>query len=150
MSTRSDVAPSTLEVDLVDGGVVVRYLDGREVFYHGPPEPVEGELTTPPGKEVHVLVTDPDGIDGVLTYVNDLKTDASILESTGVGRVGLDDGERAELFPGVTAEAAGHSVTVSADHSVVDGRVFVFAEDQLSEHAYELVESVATEDTADE
>ena len=139
MSTRSDVAPSTLEVDLVDGGIVVRYLDGREVFYHGPPETVESSLTTPPGKTVHVLVTDEDGIEGVMTYVNDLKTDAEILESTGVGRVLIDQGEQSVLFPGVTASADGHSVTVSIEPAIVDGRVFVFAEDEFSERAYELV-----------
>ncbi|ELZ14207.1 hypothetical protein C479_00717 [Halovivax asiaticus JCM 14624] len=139
MSTRSEVAPSTLEVDLVDGGIVVRYLDGREVFYHGPPEPVESSLTTPPGKTVHVLVTDEDGVEGVMTYVNDLKTDAEILESTGVGRVLIEQGERSVLFPGVSAAAEGHSVTVSVEPAVVDGRVFVFAEDEFSERAYELV-----------
>ena len=63
MSSRSNVAPSTLEVDLVEGGIVVRYLDGREVFYHGPPEAVESAVRTPPGKDVHVLVTDEDGIE---------------------------------------------------------------------------------------
>ncbi|WP_254862715.1 DUF5796 family protein [Halovivax gelatinilyticus] len=139
MSTRSNVAPSTLEVDFVDGGIVVRYLDGREAFYHGPPKPVVNSVTTPPGKEVHVLVTDPDGFEGIMTYVNDLKTDSAILESSGVGRVLLDRNEESELFSGVTAEVEGYSVTVSADLDVVDGRVFVFAEDEVSEHAYELV-----------
>lgn len=145
MSTRSNVAPSTLEVDLVDGGIVVRYLDGREVFYHGPPDVVEESVTTPPGKSVHVLVTDPDGIEGVMTYVNDLKTDSKILERTGVGRIFVDRDERATLFPGVTAEVEGHSVTVSADLDVVDGRVFVFAEDEFSERAYELVSAADAE-----
>ncbi|MFC3958281.1 DUF5796 family protein [Halovivax cerinus] len=139
MSTRSDVAPSTLEVDLVDGGIVVRYLDGREVFYHGPPETVESSVATPPGKSVHVLVTDEDGVEGVMTYVNDRKTDSSILESTGVGRIFVDSGESTVLFPGVSAAVDGHAVTIDADLDVVDGRVFVFAEDQFSERAYELV-----------
>lgn len=147
MSTRSEVAPSTLEVDLVDGGIVVRYLDGREVFYHGPPESVEESVTPPPGKSVHVLVTDEDGVEGVMTYVNDRKTDASILESTGVGRVFVERGERTTLFPGVTAENEGHSVRVEADLEVVDGRVFVFAEDEFSERAYELVPAGTTGST---
>mgnify|MGYP001764848997 CR=1 FL=1 len=34
---------------------------------------------------------------------------------------------------------AGYAVRVAADLAVVDGRVFVFAEDEMSEHAYELV-----------
>ncbi|WP_255171771.1 DUF5796 family protein [Natrononativus amylolyticus] len=138
MSTRSNVAPSTLSVDLVDGGVVVQYLDGRETFYNGVPERVEGAVKTPPGKEVHVLVTDTDGVEGVMTYVNDRNTHNDILEATGVGRLMLAPDEREELFPGVAVETEGYSVRVEADLEVVDGRVFVFAEDEMSEHAYEL------------
>ncbi len=140
MSMRSNVAPSTLEVDLVDGGIVVHYLDGRETFYHGPPEPVEGSIKTPPGKEVHVLVTDPDGIEGVMTYVNDRNTHDEILETTGVGRVMLEGKDEEDLFPGVRVSTEAYSIRVDADPSIVDGRVFVFAEDEMSEHAYELVE----------
>ena len=140
MTTRSNVAPSTLEVELVDGGTVVRYLDGREVFYHGPPTRVEGSVTTRPGTEVHVLVTDPDGIEGVMTYITDLKTEDTILESTGVGRVVVERGARVEVFPGVSAVLEGYRVTVEADLDVVGGRVFVFAEDDVREHAYELVD----------
>ena len=139
MSARSTVAPSTLPVELVDGGIVVQYLDGREAFYHGVPEAVEGSIKTPPGKEVHVLVTDPDGVEGVMTYVNDRNTHDEILESTGVGRIVLEADDEAELFPGVSVTTAGYSVLVEADLETVDGRVFVFAEDELSEHAYELV-----------
>ncbi len=138
MSSRSNVPPSSLEVDLVEGGIVVRYLDGREVFYHGPPEPVEGSVRTPPGKDVHVLVTDSDGIEGVMTYVNDRDTHDEILESTGVGRIVLESDDEEVLFPGVTVSTEAYSIRVEADRSVVDGRVFVFAEDELSEHAYEL------------
>lgn len=146
MSARSDVPPSTIGVDLVEGGVVVQYLDGRDVFYHGPPEPVEGAITTPPGKEVHVLVTGPDGVEGVMTYINDRNTHDDILESTGVGRVMLDRSDEDELFPGVTVATEAYSIRVEADLSIVDGRVFVFAEDEMSEHAYELV---AAGDTGD-
>ncbi|MCU4753837.1 DUF5796 family protein [Halobacteria archaeon AArc-curdl1] len=141
MSTRSNVAPSTLPVDLVDGGVVVEYLDGRETFYNGVPEPVEASVKSPPGKEVHVLVTDPDGVEGIMTYINDRNTHEDILEATGVGRVMLEATDEEELFPGVTVETEGYSVRVTVDHSLVDGRVFVFAEDEMSEHAYELVDS---------
>ena len=139
MSVRSNVAPSTIGVDFVEGGVVVEYLDGREVFYHGPPKPVAESLTTPPGKDVHVLVTDPDGVEGVMTYVNDRDTHDDILESTGVGRVLLEADDEEVLFPGVTVTTEGYSIRVEADLEVVDGRVFVFAEDELSEHAYEIV-----------
>ncbi|WP_440772649.1 DUF5796 family protein [Natronorubrum sp. DTA28] len=139
MSVRSNVAPSTIGVDFVEGGVVVEYLDGRDVFYHGPPKPVEESIKTPPGKEVHVLVTDPDGIEGVMTYVNDHNTHDDILESTGVGRVMLEGDDEEVLFPGVTVSTEAYSIRVDADLSLVDGRVFVFAEDELSEHAYELV-----------
>lgn len=139
MNARSDVPPSTLGVELVDGGVVVEYLDGRETFYNGVPEPTSGSVRTPPGKQVHVLVTDPDGVEGVMTYVNDRNTHDDILESTGVGRVMLGTDEEAELFPGVEVWTEGYAIVVEADPEVVDGRVFVFAEDELSEHAYEIV-----------
>jgi len=157
MSMRSNVAPSTIGVDFVEGGVVVQYLDGREVFYHGPPKPVETGLRTPPGKDVHVLVTDPDGIEGVMTYVNDRDTHDGILETTGVGRVMLEANDKEQLFPGVMVSTEAYSIRVEADLEVVDGRVFVFAEDEMSEHAYELVgpdydggrESPSAEDDAD-
>jgi hypothetical protein len=136
---RSDIPPDTVGVELVDGGVTVEYVDGRETFYHGVPEPVEGSVRTPPGKDVHVLVTDPSETEGVILYVNDRKTHDDILRDSGVGRVILESGEETELFPGVSAAAEGHSVRVTADHDVVDGRVFVFAEDPMSEHRYELV-----------
>lgn len=139
MEYRSAVAPSTIGVDLVEGGVVVRYLDGREVFYHGPPEPVAESVRTPPGKDVHVLVTDPGGHEGVMTYINDRDTHDDVLEDTGVGRVFVGQDETVELFPGVRATAEGYSIVVAANLAAVDGRVFVFAEDATSEHAYELV-----------
>ncbi|WP_276256907.1 DUF5796 family protein [Halomontanus rarus] len=145
MSARNNVAPSTLGVDLVDGGVVVTYLDGRETFYNGVPKPVAESIRTPPGKEVHVLVTDPDGVEGVMTYVNDRNTHDDILESTGVGRVMLDSTDEEVLFPGVTVSTEGYSVIVEADMGLVDGRVFVFAEDEMSEHAYEIVGEAVNE-----
>ncbi|MCU4926736.1 DUF5796 family protein [Halobacteria archaeon AArc-dxtr1] len=149
MSFRSNVAPSTVGVDFVEGGVVVEYLDGRDTFYHGPPDPVSGAITTPPGKHVHVLVTDPDGIEGVMTYVNDRDTHDEILESTGVGRVLLEGDDEEVLFPGVTVSTEGYSVRVDVDHDAVEGRVFVFAEDEMSEHAYEIVpEDDASDDVA--
>ncbi|MFB6304060.1 MAG: DUF5796 family protein [Haloferacaceae archaeon] len=137
---RTDVPPATVGVSLLDHGVEVEYLDGRTVLYRGVPEAVEGPLRTAPGRTTHVLVTDADGTEGVMMYVNDLKTEDEILESSGVGRVVLETGESAELFPGVTVRRVeGRRDVVTADPDVVDGRVFVFVEDDWSEEAYELV-----------
>ncbi|SDZ89645.1 hypothetical protein SAMN04488065_1077 [Haloplanus vescus] len=141
MTIRSDVAPSTLPVELLEAGVQVEYLDGRTTLYRGAPQKVEETLTTGPGKEVHVLVTDPEGTEGVMMYVNDRKTHDDILESTGVGRIVLDSGEAEEVFPGVTvATPDGMRCRVDADLSVARGRVFVFVEDDWGEQSYELVD----------
>jgi hypothetical protein len=140
MTIRSDVSPSTVGVELTDLGVEVEYLDGRTVLYRGVPEPVEGTLTTPPGKETHVLVTDPTETEGVMLYVNDRKTHEDILESSGVGRILLDEGETEEVFPGVTVRCPdGERTAVDADPEVARGRVFVFVEDEWGEDTYELV-----------
>ncbi|WP_226013124.1 DUF5796 family protein [Halomicrobium salinisoli] len=139
MSHRTDVPPDTMGVELREDGVVVEYNDGREAYYRGVPQKVEGELTTAPGKDVHVLVTDPSETQGVLVYVNDLNTHDDILEDSGVGRVILDDGEEDELFPGVVVSDSEMRVTVDVDHETVRGRVFVFEEDELGERSFELV-----------
>ncbi|GAB3323980.1 hypothetical protein EI982_08865 [Haloplanus rallus] len=140
MTIRTDVAPSTLPVTLEEGGVEVEYLDGRTAFYRGVPEKVTETLSAAPGKAVHVLVTDPDGTEGVLMYVNDRKTHEDILESTGVGRIVLDGGETEEIFPGVTVGTPdGMRCRVQADLSTARGRVFVFVEDDWGEESYELV-----------
>ena len=139
MSQRSDVAPSTISIELDPDGVFVEYLDGSEVLYRGAPEAVEGPVRCQPGKEVHVLVTDPTETEGVLVYVNDRKTHADILESTGVGRVVLEPGEETELFPGVNASADGHTIEITGDPDAAGGRVFVFEEDELGERSCEIV-----------
>jgi hypothetical protein len=142
MEGRSEVAPDTLPVELQEDGVLVEYTDGREVFYRGVPEKAVGTLATPPGKDVHVLVTDASDTQGVLVYVNERKTEDGILEDTGVGRVLLDREERTTVFPGVAVEDVGNGLRVEVeveDPEVVDGRVFVFAEDGMSEHSYEVV-----------
>lgn len=140
MSARNDVAPSTLGVELLEHGVQVEYTDGRTTLYRGVPEKVEGTLTTGPGKQTHILVTDPTETEGVMVYVNDLKTHDDILESTGVGRVILEKGEEEEIFPGVTARRVGGMRTeVEADPEKARGRVFAFAEDDWSEKSYEFV-----------
>ena len=152
MAERSDIAPETLQVRLDSEGVEVEYTDGRSVFYHGVPEKRDGSLLSPPGRDVHVLVTSPDGTEGVMVYVNDRRTHDDILESTGVGRVILERGEETSLFPGVEVENRGYRVEVTADPEAAGGRVFVFAEDETGEAAYELVagddDSEPTEETA--
>lgn len=135
----SDVAPDTVGVDLVDGGVVVEYTDGREVFYRGVPEQSEAPHQTAPGKEVHVLVTDETERHGVLVYVNERRSEDEILESSGVGRVMLGDGETSTLFPGVTVKGGRLRCEVQLERALVDGRVFVFEEDQFEERSYEVV-----------
>jgi hypothetical protein len=135
----SEVPPDTVGVGLVDGGIVVEYTDDREVFYRGIPERVEAPHQTAPGKEVHVLVTDETERHGVLVYVNERRTDAEILESSGVGRVMLDDGETSTLFPGVRVKGGRLRCEVHLERPLVEGRVFVFEEDQFEERSYEVV-----------
>jgi hypothetical protein len=140
MSARNDVAPSTLNVELLDHGVQVEYTDGRTTLYRGVPETVTGTLTTSPGKETHVLVLDPTETEGVMVYVNDLKTHDEVLESTGVGRVILSEGEEEEIFPGVTVRrTSGMRTEVEADPEQARGRVFAFVEDDWGEESYEFV-----------
>jgi len=139
MSARNDVAPDTLGVELTEDGILVEYTDGRETFYHGVPEKVDGTLRTQPGKLVQVLVTDPTETEGVLMYVNDRNTHDEILAETGVGRVMLAPGEEESLFPGVDVRMDGYAIEVAADPEVARGRVFVFEEDQLGESSYEFV-----------
>ena len=135
MSNRNDVPPGTVEE-----GVVVEYTDGRTTLYRGAPKVQDGTLRTGPGKQVHVLVTDPTETEGVMLYVNDLKTHDDILETTGVGRVILESGDEEELFPGVTVRRIdGNRTEVEADPEVARGRVFVFVEDDWGEQSFELV-----------
>ena len=149
MEGRAEVAPDTLPVELQEEGVLVEYTDGREVLYRGVPERVPGTLTTPPGKDIHVLVTDASDTQGVLVYVNERRTEDEILQGTGVGRVLLSREERTTVFPGVAVEDVGNGLRVAVeveDPDAVGGRVFVFAEDGMSEHSYEVVPEGATEE----
>ncbi|MFK5602738.1 DUF5796 family protein [Haloferax volcanii] len=140
MRARNDIAPSTLGVELHDYGVEVEYLDNRTTVYRGVPQAVTGTLATAPGKEVHVLVTDPTETEGVMMYVNDLTSHDEVLESSGVGRVILGEDEEEELFPGVLVRRVpGHRFEIEADPDVARGRVFVFVEDDWGEDSYEFV-----------
>jgi hypothetical protein len=152
MPVHSDVPPRTIGVDLRSEGVVVTYADDRTTMYRGVPTTVTDSLTTTPGKETHVLVTDPTETEGVLLYVNDLKTHDEILEDTGVGRILLDENETEEVFPGVTLRRTGdHRTTIDADPAVARGRVFVFVEDDWGEESYEFVaDETDSESSADE
>ena len=150
MHSRSDVSPKTLPIELTEDGIAVEYLDGREVFYRGVPTPVEGTVKTAPGKDTHVLVTDKSETQGVLVYVNERNTEDEILEDTGVGRVMLDDGEETTVFPGVAVNERAMRIEVDADIDAVDGRVFVFAEDELGERSFELVPEGTTDDGDDD
>ena len=143
MSQRSDIAPETLQVGLEPEGIEVEYIDGRSVFYHGVPKKRDESVVCPPSRDVHVLVTSPDGTEGVMVYVNDRNTHDDILESSGVGRVILERGEETSLFPGVDAENLGYRIEITADSELARGRVFVFAEDQTGETSYELVADTA-------
>jgi hypothetical protein len=146
MTQRSDIAPETISISLEREGIEVEYLDGRTVFYHGVPTKKEESVVTGPGKEVHVLVTSPDEEEGVMVYVNDRRTHDDILESTGVGRVIVERGEEASLFPGVDAENHGYRTEITADPETARGRVFVFSEDERGEASYELVKGENAED----
>jgi hypothetical protein len=146
MHSRSDVSPKTLPIELTEDGIAVEYLDGREVFYRGVPTPIEESVKTAPGKETHVLVSDKSETQGVLVYVNERNTEDEILEDTGVGRVVLDDGEETTVFPGVAVSEQAMRIEIDADLGAVDGRVFVFEEDELGERSFELVPEGATDD----
>lgn len=141
MSNRNDVPPATVGVDLREEGVVIEYADGRETLYRGVPSAESGSVQTGPGKECHLLVTDPTESEGVMLYINDLKTEDEILEDTGVGRVLLDTGEEEEVFPGVTVRRVeGQRTEIEADPEVARGRVFVFVEDNWGEQSFEIVD----------
>jgi hypothetical protein len=139
METRSDVPPDTLPVELTPDGIEVTYQDGRRAFYRGVPTKVSDGVTTAPGKDVHVLVTDAGERHGVLVYVDERKTEDDILSDSGVGRVLLGEGEKTTVFPGVSVREQQMRIRVTADFGAVDGRVFVFEEDEMAERSFELV-----------
>jgi hypothetical protein len=139
-------------VALLEEGVEVEYTDGRKTLYRGVPEKVPGSLTTKPGRDLHVLVTDPTESEGVLVYVNDRKTHDDVLESTGVGRVILGGDDEEELFPGVLVRRVGElRFEVEADPKTARGRVFAFVEDDWTEESYEFVtdEAESADDDGD-
>lgn len=136
---RSEIPPDTLSIEVLDEGVTVSYLDGREVFYHGSPEPTATPHRTAPGKHVHVLVTDASDTQGILVYVDERRTDDEILADSGVGRVLLGEDESTTLFQGVTVSRGSIRYEIDVAFDALDGRVFVFEEDQFQERSLELV-----------
>jgi len=103
------------------------------------PERVEAPHRTAPGKQVHVLVTDASETRGVLVYVDEHRTPDEVLRASGVGRVTVAAGETATLFPGVSVRSRDLRCELDLDRDRVDGRVFVFEEDQFEELSVELV-----------
>ena len=138
MRAHSNVSPAPLPVDQSGAGISIEYLDGRRVTYHADPEDTESDVEATITREVHVLVVDPRGEEGVMVYVNDYDTDDEILEATGVGRVLLSDGDVERIFPGVTATRQGERILIDIDEESFDGWAYVFVENQLGEHAYRL------------
>lgn len=141
----SNVPPDTVAVDLRDGGVGIEYCDGRETFYAGVPQAAH-RVRAAPGTEVHLLVTDKPPTRGVLLYVDDRRTPDEVLSESGVGRVLLDDGENRSPVPGITVARDHHSHVIEGDPERIDGRAFVFAENEHEERRYEL----ATPESADD
>jgi hypothetical protein len=144
MTSHSEVAPDTLAIDLTEDGIEVEYADGRRVFYRGVPTREPGALTPPPGKDIHVLVTDESESRGVLIYVDERTTEDEILEATGVGRILLAPGGETTVFPDVTVNRGDVRIEIEADLAAIEGRVFVFAEDEMGERSYELVPDTGT------
>lgn len=139
MHARSNISPVPLLVQPGDTDIVVTYTDGRAVAYGDPIESRSGTVKANLAYEVHVLITDQDGTEGIMVYVNDYDTSDDILESTGVGRVLLDTEESEALYPGVTASRSTDQIMIDVDESAIDGSVYVFIENQLDERAYQLV-----------
>ncbi len=133
MRQRSNVSPVPLSVERSSDAVRLHYLDGRVVTYHGPFEYRKDDLVANRSFEVHVLVVDRTTGEGIMTYINDYNTSDAILESTGVGRVILDDGQREIIYPGVSASLSGEQIHVSAETVGEDVWIYGFVENDRGE-----------------
>ena len=133
MQHRSNVSPVPLTVERSTEAVSLQYLDDRVVTYRGPFDEHQSDLTANRSFDVHILVIDPDTGDGIMTYINDYDTSDAILESTGVGRVLIDDGQREVIYPGITATLEGEAINVSIDSSTDDVWVYAFVENDRGE-----------------
>ncbi len=140
MSARESVTPETLSVRVTDEEIAVAYQDGHIVRFQTPPEPTTPPVRTQPQRRVQVLIVNEEETDGQLIYINELNTEAEILQETGVGRAFVDTEEPIEVLPGVVAYQDGYAVVVDLEPKTTTGRVFLFEEDQFAEQAYELLQ----------
>ena len=138
MSDRSNVSPVPLPVAHDDRGIVIEYLDGRRVTYRAPVTSTDGSVRGTVTREIHVLIVDQSSDDGIMVYINDYDTDDAVLETSGVGRVILADGEEEAIFPGVRVSRVREHVDVRVDEQLSDVDVVVFVEDDRGEQAYRL------------
>lgn len=138
MAGRSNVSPVPLRLEPRDPGIAVRYLDRRVVEYTTPLAEADDGIGATITYEIHVLVTDEAETEGIMVYLNDYDTSDDVLEATGVGRILLEEGESAAVYPGVTASRTDDRIDVAADPGAVEGSVLVFVENQLEERAFRL------------
>lgn len=141
MQHRSNVSPVPLPVERESDRIRLTYLDGRVVTYRGPFDDRDGGVRANRSFAVHVLVVDPESEEGVMTYINDYDTSDDILESTGVGRVLLAEGESEAIYPGVTARLSGETIDVRVHSAVGQVNVYAFVENDRGESAVKLTGS---------
>ena len=137
MGLRKEIHPVKLNAKITLKGIELTYLDGRTVIYSREPEKVEKNIKCQPGKDIHLIIIENNT--GEIIYIDELKTDHKILESTGVGKYLIPLKEKVEVFTGVLARKEGHSIEIIADMDRINGRVFVFQEDEFGERAHEII-----------
>ena len=133
MQHRSNVSPVPLPVECSDDAITVTYLDGRRVRYSGPFSPRESTVAANQSFAVQALVLDNESGEGVMIYVNDYDTSDAILESTGVGRILIPDGEREVIFPGITASRSREMIEISVTGDPGSVEIYVFIENDRGE-----------------
>ena len=137
MGLRKEVHSAKLNAEITSKGIELTYLDGRTVIYSREPEKVEKHIKCQPGKDIHLIIIENNT--GKIMYIDELKTDHTILESTGVGKYLIPLKETIEVYAGVLARKEGHSIEIIADFDRVNGRIFVFQEDEFGERAHEII-----------
>ena len=142
MALTTEVHPVKLNAEIASEGINIEYLDGRTVKYASKPHKIEKCIRCQPGKDVHVISIQKGR--GEIVYVDELKTDHKILESTGVGKYLVPSGKSVEIFEGITAQKEGHSIEICVDFKSANGRLFVFQEDEFGELAHELIGDLKT------
>ncbi len=137
MALTTEVEPVKLSAEVTTSGINIKYLDGRVVKYASVPIQVEGCIQCQPGKDVHVVQLQ--GGEAEVVYVDELKTDHKILESTGVGKYLVPMEKVIQIFKGVVARKEGHSIEICLETKLERDRIFVFQEDEFGELAHELI-----------